>query len=198
MKEGKYLIPRAKRVLHECVYHLDLMKSSKSAEELEINFSAFLNSTRNVTFALQKEFAGNKKFTKWYKKKMKEMTKEPLLLFFVKLRNRTVKEGITGLKGISLTIKSLDTSKDLINKPEGSANLIITRKGPYWNVFPNSPKADLLPADTTGEIYSVVALEGIPKTFLGKELEPNISKVCDTYYLYLKQLVEECTEIVNS
>ncbi len=60
------LIPNAKKNLHECKYHFDGMLKSLNVEELEINFAAFVNSARNVTFVLQKEFAHNPIFKEWY------------------------------------------------------------------------------------------------------------------------------------
>src|SRR3990172_32302 len=96
-----YLIPKAKKNLHQCKHHLKLMGQSHNLEELEINFAAFVTSARSVTFVLQKEFSKNKKFIKWYggKKdpqkgtKRYEMSKDPLLRFFVGLRNKIEKQG---------------------------------------------------------------------------------------------------------
>ena len=66
------MIPKARKNLHECLYHLANMRNSKNSEEFEINFAAFVNSARNVTFVLQKEFSKDDVFIKWYKKsKMK-------------------------------------------------------------------------------------------------------------------------------
>ena len=51
-----FMVPQAKKNLHACEYHLKNMSKSENIEELEINFAAFVNSARNVTFVLQKQF----------------------------------------------------------------------------------------------------------------------------------------------
>lgn len=86
-----YLVPKAKKNLHQCVYHLNLMRQSHNIEEFEINFAAFVISARSVTFVLQKEFGKNDRFLKWYgdknnpkeRTKIHEMRADPLCIFFL-------------------------------------------------------------------------------------------------------------------
>lgn len=121
------MIPRAKKNLHECEYHLNNLLSSKHFEEVEINFAAFINSARNSTFVLQKEFKKYSSFIEWYGDpdnsenaekgtKIFEMNNDELCRFFKNLRNQIDKEGINGLN-CSTTINSFNSSEDLIERP---------------------------------------------------------------------------------
>ena len=92
------MIPRAKKNLHECEYHLNKMLSISHVEELEINFAAFVNSARNVTFVLQKEFNKDSYFIERYEVKQNEMSQDKLCKFFYELRSSIIKEGINKLE----------------------------------------------------------------------------------------------------
>lgn len=201
-----YLIPRAKKNLHQCDYHLNLMKQSHNIEEFEINFAAFVTSARSVTFVLQKEFSKNGDFIKWYGDKdnpkrgtkIYEMREDPLCNFFHNLRNSIEKEGIFGIKGLSTQIESFNSTTDILNKPDGMQGLAISPNGIFIRVYPDTPKADLIPAVTKAKISTVFILEGIPNVHLGKNLgKSNVFEKCQMYYEYLKKLTEECTAILN-
>ena len=201
-----YLIPKAKKNIHQCEYHLVLMTNSHNIEEFEINFTAFVTSARSVTFVLRKEFGDNDKFLKWYGDKenpaqgtkIREMREDPLCNFFLNLRNSIEKEGISGLKGVSTNIQSFNSKSDVLNKPEGMKGFVIGPSGIFIRVYPNSPRADLIPAITKAVISTSVILENTPNSHLGQNIKnKNIIEICKLYYEYLKKLVEEFTEIVN-
>lgn len=201
-----YLIPKAKKNLHQCDYHLNHMKKSHNIEEVEINFTSFVTSARSVTFVLQKEFSGNVDFIKWYGNKdnpekgtkIYEMREDPLCKFFLNLRNSIEKEGISGIKGLSTQIQSFNSGTDILNKPDGMQGLVIGSNGIFISVYPDTPKADLIPAVTKATISTVFMLEGAPSLHLGKNIgKSNSFEISQMYYDYLKKLVEECTAIVN-
>lgn len=190
------MIPLAKKNLHECEYHLTRMIGSRNVEELEINFAAFVNSARNVTFVLQKEFNKNEVFKSWYDKKREEMRKDELCVFFNDLRDKIVKEGINQIQCNTRIIR-LNSSKDLPDKPGGS-NLAITSKGIYYHVGGGTPKEDLIPAKTTAQMVTKVSIENAPSKHLGKTIKNNnIIEISKIYYSYLKNIVEEWTGILN-
>jgi hypothetical protein len=199
------MVPNAKKNLHECEYHLSGMKNSLSVEELEINFAAFVNSARNVTFVLQKEFAKNDNFKKWYGDKdnpkrgtkIYEMSGDNLCSFFCKIRSEIIKEGINRIN-CSTTISSFNSANDMIGRPMGSS-LVITGKGIYYLVGKNTSKEDLVPAKTKANMITTVFLDSAPVNHLGLPIEDNnILSVSEIYFNYLKSLVEEWTGIVNS
>lgn len=219
-----YLIPKAKKNLHQCEYHLKLMENSHNLEELEINFAAFVTSARSVTFVLQKEFHKDKRFIEWYgdSKKEKilceycgktkdisiepstgtkqyEMKNDPLCKFFIDLRNRIEKEGISGIEPVSAQIESFNSSTDIVEKPEGIDNMLIKTGGIFFSVYSNTPRADIVPANTTAKLSIVFVLKDTPDTHLGKRInDKNFFEISKLYYEYLKSIVEEFTGILNS
>jgi hypothetical protein len=191
------MIPRAKKNLHECEYHLNIMSHSRHIEELEISFTAFVNSARNVTFVLQKEFNKNPSFEAWYKKKQLEMDEDPLCKFFIETRNRITKEGINGLR-CSTHIQSLNIPTDMPDKPTPNCDIVINEKGMYWLVNKGLPQEDLIPAFTRGSITTRVFIHDAPTHHLGKEIQQNdVITISQIYYDYLKNMVEEFAGIIN-
>lgn len=183
------------------------MRNSHNIEELEINFAAFVVSARSVTFVLQKEFSKNEKFIEWYgdeknpqkETKRYEVSKDPLCKFFKNLRNSIEKEGIYGIAAVSTQIESFDTSTDIVEKPEGVDGTRIGTNGIFFSVFSNTPKADIVPANTTAKLSTVFILKNAPDTHLGKKItDKNFFEISKLYYEYLKLLVEDFTGIVNS
>jgi len=203
------MIPRAKKNLHECEYHLNKMLSSRHVEELEINFAAFVNSARSITWVLQNEFIGNslykEKFLKWYGDpknpiegtKAYEMKNDELCKFFNSLRTFIAKEGINKIN-CNTTIKRFNTSTDLVEKPTNSS-VVINNKGIYYLVNKGTAQEDLLPVVTKGDIATTIFIENAPTKHRGKKIENNnLINISTLYFLYLKYLVEEWTEIINS
>lgn len=184
------MIPKARKNLHECEYHLNLMLKSQNVEELEINFAAFVSSARNVTFVLQKEFNLDKEFIGWYKVKQNEMQSDELCIFFKDLRNKILKEGINQIV-CNTKITKLKSSADLLNRSIGS-ELIITGKGIYYLVNKGTKQEDLIPAKTTAQIITTISIKNSPNKHLDKKIENNnIIEISKLHYSYLKDLVEE-------
>lgn len=190
------MIPNAKKNLHECEYFLNNMLHSRNIEEFEINFAAFVNSARNVTWVLKKEYSSNGRFNKWYLSKEKEMKNDELLSFFKDLRNKIDKEGINALS-FQTQIGKFNSTKDIIDRPPGSA-IVINSKGVYYLVGKGTSKEDLIPAKTNAEIKTNIFLSYPPRSHLGKDItNHNVVRLCIIYYNYLKSLVEEWTAILN-
>ena len=199
------MIPKAKKKLHACKQYLENLLKSKHFEEVEIILEAFVNSARNVTFVLQKEFKKNPRFKKWYgdsKKELEEGTKQyemkndELCKFFKDLRNKIIKEGINGLVG-SIVIRSINTNKDYPNRPAG-ADLNIGLKGVYFHINKGTSKEDLIPAPLRKGITQAITLNNPPTQHLGQKIEkPNLFIIMKLYYKYLENLVEEWTGILG-
>lgn len=185
------MVPRAKKNLHECEYHYKNMLKAKNVEEFEICFASFVNSARNITFVLQKEYKKNQKFSKWYEEKQKEMNDDLLCKFFNKLRTNIVHEGINGIQ-YQTRISSLNTRKDLPDRPQNSS-LVISPKGIFYLINKGTEKEDFIPSKTTAQLLTIIRLENLPNNVKDR----NIFRLCEIYYQYLKKLVEEWTEIIN-
>ncbi|MFH1547310.1 MAG: hypothetical protein ABIC57_02380 [bacterium] len=181
------------------------MKKSKNIEELEINFAAFVISSRTVTFVLQNQFSKNIEFNKWYgtdnnKKSTKryEMKNDPLCQFFIGLRNSIEKKGIYGIKGVRTQISSFQSEKDILEKPKGMDATLLRADGIFISIYPNTPKADIISAKTKASFSTLVILENIPDKHLNKKIQKKgIIETSMIYYRYLENLVEEWTGIVN-
>ena len=85
-----------------------------ASEFITTNREAFVNYleaaivfARSVTFCLQKEYAHNPGFNKWYEKKRDFMKKDQIFDFFLQKRNYILKEGSSSFrKNVSLVISS--------------------------------------------------------------------------------------------
>jgi hypothetical protein len=203
------MVPRAKKNLHECEYHLAQMKRATHFEEFEICFTAFVRSARNATWSLAKEFKSSSifkgKFLEWYGDgqvplsgtKSYEMSTDELCKFFNDLRTKIEHEGINGLAG-STQIKSFNSTTDLIGQPLGAA-ITISGTGIYYKINTGTAKEDLIPAKTRGQVTTAIGFTSVPKTHLGSPLtRTDPLSLSEIYYFYLQGLIEEWTEIINA
>jgi hypothetical protein len=71
----------------------ELEKNSFDQLIYEANLSAFINATRNISYAIQKEGKPKKNFAKWWNEKREQMREDELMKFFYELRNYSIKEG---------------------------------------------------------------------------------------------------------
>lgn len=75
-----------------CHFFYEMEKENFDPEKYEINLSAFINSTRNISYALQKDGKDRVFFQKRRLEKQEFMKKDNLMKFFYELRNYSVKE----------------------------------------------------------------------------------------------------------
>lgn len=182
------MVPKAKRNIHQCEYHLQGMKKSKNVEEFEITYAAFFfMSARTVTFSLQKEFTNHPVFAEWYERKREHLRDDRIARFFVDERNRIEKEGINSLS-FSLYINQFNSQNDLINKPNDS-DVLISGNEIYYHINKGTGKEDIIPANTRGNIFTQIF-------FAPSELG-NVLDTCEKYFSTLKSVVEEWTGILN-
>lgn len=203
------MVPKAKKNLHECEYHLNNLLRSRHFEEVEINFAAFVNSARNTTFVLQKEFKEDPEFIEWYgnpdkpeeaaeNTKLYEMKNDELCTFFKNLRSQIIKEGINNLH-CSTGIKSLNSSTDFPDKPVG-ATIIFTSKGIYYHIHQGTEQEDYMPVvSKTAQIVTSIYIADAPARHLNQTIpDPNLLQISNLYFAYLKNLVNEWTGKINS
>lgn len=70
----------------------ELEKCSFNRPLFEANLSAFINATRNISYAIQKEGKEKKNFALWWEEKRKAMRADELMKFFYEIRNYSIKE----------------------------------------------------------------------------------------------------------
>jgi len=92
----------AQRKLQQAKYHLEEMKKySGKQDEYMFNLVSFIQSAREITWYLQKEFKNDPKFDNWYKARQEEMRGDDILRFFKEKRNVVVKQSYPDLKGFT-------------------------------------------------------------------------------------------------
>ncbi len=185
------MIPKAKQNLHECSYHLEGMKRATNIEIFEICFAAFVNSARNVTFVLQKEYAHNDKFVLWYKAKQEKLKNDIICKYFVDLRNKINKEGINELNFVT-TIHTINTANDLIDRPVNS-KVIIKSRGLYYLIKEKSPEEDMIPAAHKGFVQTEIKFNKLPDCIKDK----NVFDLSISYYEILKSIIDGWTGLLN-
>jgi hypothetical protein len=77
--------------LEEAEYFLEGMKRNIENDKLfSFNLSAFVTSARSVSFIMQKQYSGHKKFSEWYKKEQNSFNCDNDFKFFNEMRVATV------------------------------------------------------------------------------------------------------------
>ena len=215
------MVPQAKKNLHECSFHLINMERASHFEEFEISFAAFVNSARNVTYVLQKEFINHQilhqRFLDWYgdpskyengrwigkekesiNTKIYEMSRDELCKFFNNLRSQIIKEGINGL-ACNTKIGKFNSDQNLIDRPKNSS-IMISSNGIYYLIFSGTSKEDIIPAKTkNATIMTEVFFLNPPNNHLDKKLiNKDIISLSKAYFQYLTNLTEEWTGKINT
>jgi hypothetical protein len=189
----------AKEKLEEALYFLlQMRRYYVDRKEFIYNMNAFLNSARNVTFALQKEFSHDPYFEAWYSKKQKEMREDKLMKYFIDMRNVSVKEA-TPEHSLSLKVAYVipDERKEAIGYVErrisgderdsDSILILPTRDKTGMHTKPKIVKP-------TYSLVTFWEFEKAPEGYEGKD----ILVLCVTYYHKLEQLIAEAERTIRS
>jgi hypothetical protein len=94
--------------LFEADFFLDKMKECSKSDNTfntEYYFSAFLSSTRSVTFSMQYVFSKIDGFKEWYEIKQNSLKNNELAVFFRDARNNSQKQGMSYLNITRMTMK---------------------------------------------------------------------------------------------
>jgi hypothetical protein len=163
------MVSGIRKKYNAAVEHLKGMKGSVTDPHLfQTNLDAFVETARNITFVMQKEFTPKTGFTEWYSKKREMMGKDPLITFFNNKRTISVHE------------KPIETIlSGTISLKRGYA--IVGQKFESPNPEPE-------------EYHSITAtkysrnFEDHPKGYSKKE----VISLCEEYAIKLGLLVDEC------
>jgi hypothetical protein len=184
------MFDKATSKLSDAQIAFDKLKGSSDAQEFKAMFSAFLNSGRAVTNALQKDGKNVVGFSSWYEKKQEEMKNDKLLKFVHDARTADFHEGSHGLAS-STHIRSLNTGK-LGLPSEAGADLLIRSDGIYWVVGKDTPKERLVPVREGGDFSTQLSLTNAPTEHIGKKLGKNDPiSICTLALDYYENLVYE-------
>lgn len=120
----------------------------------------------------------------WYTKKQDEMRKDPLMSFFIQMRNVTVKEG-TPDKKTEASINLFSTFR-----VSDSISIKLTRANGSEEHY-ESPQT--MKTETTSEKDPVQ----ITKYYFLEYPEKDIISLCNKYIIKLSELIEEVIEILD-
>ncbi len=175
--------------LDQATYHLNNMQAKVEQlklEEFAYELSAFIESSRNITFAMQSTYSKNPQFNAWYKTKQEEMQKDPILKFFKDKRTDVTKRGHPGYNAYSFEVVFKT------NLPPGES---------AWITFPDGFSLDdiRIRAETvTGKEVSFTR-EKVKKTPIFKEFDSrHVVEVCKDYLEKLRKLVHESEDIFGN
>jgi hypothetical protein len=90
-----------------------LRESERLSFEEDCYFSAFVTAARSVTDAMRASLEGLPGFKAWFDEALKRLKTDPLVPFFVEIRNEVVHEGINPLNRVSLEHLRADLSRQV-------------------------------------------------------------------------------------
>lgn len=191
------MFEKTQNKLEDCHNLLDQLEKANNGSLFRSLFNSFINSSRGVTNALQKEGKRVPGFSDWYAIKQEEMKQDELLKF---LHNARTEDFHEGKHRLSFTMSiGLIRANDFGNPPSPDSKLTISGDGPYWIMHPGTPRERRIPATGKGGYQLEVSLNNPPSTHLGKQIIINdpvtICKIAD---LYFTNLIAETLEKFKS
>jgi hypothetical protein len=171
-------------------YHLELIENLRNdnGKVFIFNLDAFLNTSRNITFVLKKEFNSNPKFQSWYCKKQIKMDKDELMKFFVKMRTISIKERSPETHSVT-TISVTDTGT-----ATESVSLTLIHEDGTKEVF--EPK--LNDAKEKQTIMKETPVVRCNYYFFMDRIDNDVVSLCEQYLEKLFRLILEAKMILES
>ena len=120
--------------LDEARYFLGQMQDTKMEPEFQYNLSAFLSAARSVTIYLQKQYAGEPEFDKWYSKKQEEMRNSPLFEAMKEARNHALKEDYPIVQELHVNVSGEENLEELSLRAHGEVGTMLPRLSDSFDV----------------------------------------------------------------
>jgi hypothetical protein len=160
---------------------------------------------RAVTNTLQRIRGIDSGFDEWYAPWQKEMSNDPLLRYFYKMRSKVLKEGEDVEATGSFYINSFDTRTDMQRlgpAPPGATSFFMGdpwgRSG--WHIrLPNGEEMKYYVNVPSDIAVSDVTLTEAPDTHLGSPiLDKSIGNLCTLYREYLRRMSVSAREFFTA
>jgi hypothetical protein len=169
------------------------LKQAMDAMAFKALFNSFLNSSRAITYALQKEGKKLKGFNSWYEKKQEEMKNDQLLRFIHEARTEDFHEGKHRLN-FATHIEHFSTAL-AGQPPTPNAAIGIGGEGPFWIVEPGTARERRIPIRQGGKYTVNVSIQDPPSQHKGTILFDNSPiNICWLALNYFSELIEEAIE----
>lgn len=162
------------------------LRASSDAPSFRSLFNSFLNASRAITYALQKDGKHIAGFKDWYKVKQAQMRNDELLRFIHDARTEDFHEGKHRLS-FETHIHHLMAGPP----PSPNARMVIGSEGPFWIVNEGTPQEQRVPINQ-GTYTIQVSIANAPTVHLGKRLAKNDPMtICQLALDYFSELVHE-------
>lgn len=176
---------RYKLKLEQAKYHFSNMQEKVKIfpfDEFAFELCAFIESARNITWAMQKEYGNDINFKKWYKLKQKEMDKDLIFEFFNNKRVAIVHKGDSGNAAFTFYIEARTTLPSL------QTVQVVMEKGIF------TPDNEIIARTEDGK--EVPMEKKIIRTPVFLELQSrHIIDVCKEYLDKLEKIVDELEDL---
>lgn len=178
--------------LDDCRRILEGLVRATDSQNFKAHFNSFLNASRAITYALQKEGAHLDGFQAWYEDKQNEMKADELLRFMHDARTDDFHEGKHRLIFPAGHLAHFSTNEE--ERPPNATGFVYGAEGPFWVIDGGTPRERRVPVKSA--IYSyAVAVENAPSTHKGQPLESNDPvSICETTLAYMEGLVYKARE----
>jgi hypothetical protein len=177
----------AETKLEDSRFILDQLKAASDAPSFRSQFSSFLNASRAITYALQKDGRHISGFNSWYQAKQEEMEQDELLKFMHTARTEDFHEGKHRLD-FATYVRQLVVGPP----PFPNADAAIGAEGPLWTVDKGTPQERRIPMRQSGDWLMLVKIANAPAVHRGRKLEKNDPlTLCHLVLEYFSELVCE-------
>jgi len=191
------IFSKAKSKLEDSRTIFKKLQASKDIQTFRALFNSFLQSSRAITYALQKDGKHIPEFQQWYKTKQTEMRNDDLLRFMHTARKEDFHEGKHRLS-FSMHLHYLDTS-NVGPPPSPDARLGISNEGVFWIMNKGTPREERIPIKDRGQATYFISIENPPTSHLGQKLENNNPiEICKLTLAYFSNLIIEAEEMFST
>jgi hypothetical protein len=191
------LFSKTKSKLEDTRSVLDQLTRARDASSFRALFNSFLNSAREITYALQKEGHNIPGFNDWYILKQEEMRNDDLLRFIHSARKKDFHEGEHTLD-FSTAIIEFSTNQ-AGSPPSANAAIVIGSDGPFWLVDKGTPRERRIPVKQGCTWAIRVRIRNAPTRHRGRTLERNDPiTICHVALVYFSELVHEAMQSFGS
>lgn len=175
--------------MRELTRHFGKILNSKTVDEFEDNFAAFLAAGRTITLALQKDNKKNQNFKIWYTEKQNEMREDELCKYFKDTRDIDLHTGDSEIRS------SYHIEGTAILSAGPNETLAMTPRGAYEIKNLNTPQQELKQI-SLGRVEKIkIFLENPPQYHKGLIIEDKSPiSICKLFQTYLSDLILEAKE----
>lgn len=189
-------LANTKTKLEDARTTLSLLKSAKNSMEFRAAFSAFINNSRAITYAMQADGSKDTAFMQWYEHRRVEMQKDELVRFVHDSRIEDFHKGIHQLDFVSeAKFANLDPSLVMSRSPHlfsgnGTWEITLTGEGLFTTVNSGTPQEQRAILDQSLLESTKVSVQNPPKSHMGQPLNSDCpTYLCELVMTYFEDLV---------